>query len=131
MKRLTGRIKGVNVDAEIDWFAGTDPIPDFLDNASRPDCVDLTRLDDLEPAVAVVVVIAEAGQRGANARVNVGIVGQKAFSVRVEEIGAVVDGRLLAWSATEDFGPPSISLKGSMTPTQLYLIRLTDDYQSE
>lgn len=60
MKVLTGRIKGVNVDAEIDRLAGTDPISDFLDNASRPNRVDLSRLDDLESAVAVIIVIAGA-----------------------------------------------------------------------
>ena len=96
MEGLTGRIKGVNVDAEIDGFAGTDPISDFLDNASRPDRVDLSRLDDLESAIAVIVVIAGAGQGGANAGVNIGIIGQKAFSVRVEEISAVIDGGLFA-----------------------------------
>lgn len=116
MERLTRRIKSVNVDAKIDGFAGTDPISDFIDNTSRPNRVDLARLDDLESAVAVVVVIAEAGQGGTNAGVNIGIVGQKAFPVRVEEIGAVIDGSLLAWSATEDLGPPSISLKRSMSP---------------
>ena len=96
MEVLTGRIKCVNVDAEIDGFAGTAPISDFLDNASRPDRVDLPRLDDLEPAIAVIIVIAGAGQGGANAGMNVTIVGQKAFSVRVEEIGAVIDGGLFA-----------------------------------
>lgn len=115
-QRLTGRIQSVNVDAEIDGFAGTDPISDFLDNASCSNRVDLTCLDDLESAVAVVVVITEAGQGGANTRMNIGVVGQQAFSMRVEEIGAVVDGGLLAWGATEDLGPPSISLKRSMPP---------------
>ena len=96
MEALTGRIKGVNVDAEIDGFAGTDPISDLLDNASRPDRVDLSRLDDLESTIAVIIVIAEAGKGGANASVNIGIIGQKAFFVRVEEIGAVIDGGLFA-----------------------------------
>lgn len=40
---------------------------------------------------------------------NVGVVRQKSFFVRVEEVSAVVDRGLLAWSPTEDFRTPGIS----------------------
>lgn len=133
MNRLTGRIKSINVNAEVDRFAGSNPISDFLDNASRPNRIDLARLDDLESTVAVVIIVAEAGQGGANARVNICIVGQKAFSVRMEEIGTVVDGGLLTWGATEDLGPPSIALKmlKIKSPSiDMSTTRLTGDCQS-
>lgn len=119
--KLTGRIKSVNIDAEIDGFACSNSISDFLDNASGPNRVDLACLDDLESAVAVMVVVAETGQGGTNTCVDVGIVVQKTFSVRVEEIGAVVDGGLLAWGTTENLGPPGVSLTRSLTSTNRYL----------
>ena len=43
---------------------------------------------------------------------DVGVVGEEAFLVRVEEVGAVVDGRLLGWSPAEDFRPPGVSSEG-------------------
>lgn len=130
--RLTGRIKSVNIDAEIDGFACSNSIPDFLDNASRPNRVDLACLDNLESTVAVIVVVAETGQGGTNTCVDVGIVVQKTFSMRVEEIGAVVDGGLLAWCATEDLGPPGVSLTSQSLPRiDTSGIRLTGDCQNE
>lgn len=44
---------------------------------------------------------------------DAGVVGKKALFVSVEEIGAVVDGGLLAWCAAEHFWAPSVSFEES------------------
>lgn len=40
---------------------------------------------------------------------DVGVVGEKAFGMRVVEVGAVVDGGLESWGSAEDFRTPGIS----------------------
>lgn len=74
--------------------------------------VDFARLDDFKAAVAVVVVVGQARQGRADAGVDVGVVGQETFAVRVVEVGAVVDGCLLGGSAAEDFGFPCVAVGG-------------------
>lgn len=74
--------------------------------------VDFPRFDDFEAAVAVVVVVAEAREGGADAGVDVGVVGEEAFGVGVVEVGAVIDGGLVSRSAAEDFGAPGVSVSG-------------------
>ncbi len=63
------------------------------------DGVDGARLDDLEAAVAVVLVVGGAGERGADAGVDVAVVGEEAFLAGVVEVRAVVDAGLLGGGA--------------------------------
>lgn len=44
---------------------------------------------------------------------DVGVIGEKAFGMRVVEVGAVVDGGLEGWSSAEDFGFPGVSNAGA------------------
>lgn len=74
--------------------------------------VDFARLDDFKAAVAVIVVVGQAGQSRTDAGVDVGVVGQQAFGVRVVEVRAVVDGCLLGGGAAEDFGFPRVAVGG-------------------
>lgn len=106
----TGRIQSIDIDAQIDGFLGPDSALDLLDDARGADVVDGAGLDDLEAAVAVVVVVGQARQSGADAGVDVGVVGEEAFAVRVVEVGAVVDGRLGGWGAAEDTRAPGVAV---------------------
>lgn len=54
---LTGRIEGVNVNAEVDRLLSTNPFLDFLDDTISANFVNLACLDDLEAAVAVILVV--------------------------------------------------------------------------
>ena len=109
MGERTGRIQGVDVDAEVDGLLGPDALANLRDDARGADRVDLAGLDDLEAAVAVVLVVRGPGQRRADPGVDVGVVGEQAFLRRVEEVRAVVDGGLLRGRAAEDFGLPGIA----------------------
>lgn len=71
----TSRIQCVDVDTQIHGVLGADSVSDLLDYPGRADGVDLARFGDLEAAVAVVVVVRQAGQRGADAGVDVAVVG--------------------------------------------------------
>ena len=105
-----GRVEGVDVDAEVDGVGGADTVADLLDDACRADGVDGAGFDDLEAAVAVVGVVGGAGEGGADARVDVGVIGEEALFVGVVEVGAVVDGGLVGWGAAEDFGAPGVEV---------------------
>lgn len=107
---VTGRIQSIDIDAQIDGFLGPDSAFDLLDDARGADVVDGAGLDDLEAAVAVVVVVGQARQSGADPGVDVGVVGEEAFAVRVVEVGAVVDGRLGGWGAAEDARAPGVAV---------------------
>ena len=76
----------------------------------RAEGVDVARLDAREAAVAVVVVVREAGEGGADAGVDVGVVGEEALLGGVVEVGAVVDGGLAGRGAAEDLGPPGVEV---------------------
>ncbi len=106
----TSRVQGVDVDAKIHRLACADPVFDFLDDPLRPDRIDGAGLDDFEAAVAVVFVVAGTGKRGADAGVNVAVIGQQAFQVGMVKVGPVVDRRLRRGRTSEHFGPPSVSL---------------------
>lgn len=56
-KERTGRIQSIDINTQIYRSLGPHPIADLLNNARRPDRVDLPRLHNLEAAVSVVVVI--------------------------------------------------------------------------
>jgi hypothetical protein len=107
--QLTSRIKSIDIDTQIHRLLRSDPVLDLLDDAISTDLVDLTCLDDLETAVAVVLIVRGAGERRADAGVDVGVVGQEAFLCGVEEIGAVVYAGLFGWGAAEDFGSPCVA----------------------
>lgn len=106
--RGKGRVEGVDVDGQVDGPLGADAVADLLDDAVHADGVDLAGLDDLEAAVAVVLVVGQARQRRADAGVDVRVVGQQALLRRVVEVGAVVDRRLLAGRAAKDLGAPGV-----------------------
>ena len=74
-RKHTSRIKRIDINTQIHRLLRPDSIPDLLDDACRADGVDLSRFRDLEAAVAVVFIVAEAGQGGADAGVDVAVVG--------------------------------------------------------
>ena len=106
-----GRVQGVDVDGEVDGVGGADAVADGLDDAGGADAVDVARLDPGEAAVAVVVVVAEAGERGADAGVDAAVVGQQALLRRVVEVRAVVDGGLLAGRAAKYLRLPRVEVR--------------------
>lgn len=93
---LTGRVKSVDVDAEVDGLLRADSVFDLLDDAINTDLVYLTRLDNLEAAVAIVLIVRWPREGCADSSMNVSVVGKETFLSSVEEVGAVVDGCLLA-----------------------------------
>ena len=110
--KLTGGIQSVDVDTQVNRLLRADPVADLAHNPVHANGVDLAGLDDFEAAVAVVVVVGEAGQGGADAGVDVGVVGQEALGVRVVEVGAVVDGRLRRGGPAEDARFPCVAVGG-------------------
>ena len=74
-KTHTSRIQSVDIDTQIHRPRDPDPLPYFPDNPLRANRIDFSCFHDLEAAVAVVVVVGEAGEGGADAGVDVGVVG--------------------------------------------------------
>ena len=109
--KLTSRIKSVNVDTQIHGLLRAYPVLDLLDNAIDANLVDFACLDNLKAAVAVVFVVGRARQRGPDAGVDVGVVGEQAFLCGVEEVGAVVYAGLFRGGAAEDFGTPCVACR--------------------
>ena len=107
-------VQGVDVDAQIHWFLRADSISDLLDDPTRPDRIDFPRLHNLEPAVSIIVVVAQPAQRRADPRVYVRIVRQQSLSVRVVEICAVVYRGLKRRGSAEDFGLPGVEVRVEM-----------------
>lgn len=103
---LTSRVERVDVQAQVHGISGTHALADLLDDAVRPDGVDLARLDDLEAAVPVVLVIRGPAERRADAGVDVGVVLEEALLRRVVEVRPVVDAGYLGGGAAEDLGAP-------------------------
>lgn len=91
------RVKSVNVNGQIDRVLGTNTVANLLDDSSHANIrvVDLTSLDTLETAVAIVGVVRRTGEGSADSSVDVGVVGKKTLLMSVEEVGTVVDGSLL------------------------------------
>lgn len=83
-----GWVEGVDVDAEVDWLVGgfglgvgvrgggggPDTVADTLDYSCCTDGVNLAGFDDLEAAVAVVVVVGGSREGSADPGVDVGVV---------------------------------------------------------
>lgn len=107
---FTCRVQSVNVDGKIDWLLGADTVSYLFDYAGHANRVNLPRLNNLEAAVSVVVVIAHSAQRRADPSVYVCVVRQQPFPVRVVEVRAVVDGCLGRRGSAEDFGPPGVEV---------------------
>ena len=72
----TSRIQRIDINTQIYWLLCSNSVPDLLDNACRADAVNLASFGNFEAAVAVVFVIAKTGQSGANAGMDVRVVGQ-------------------------------------------------------
>lgn len=108
----TSRIQGVDIDAQIDGLLGPDAFSDLLDDAMSADGVDGAGLDNLEAAVAVVFVVGGAGEGGADAGVDVAVVGEETFLAGVVEVRAVVDAGLFRGGSAEDFRPPCVAVVG-------------------
>ena len=119
---LTGRVKSINVNAEVDRLLGTNPLLDLLDNTISANLVDLTCLDDLEAAVAVVLVVRRSRQRSADSSMYVGIVGEKTFLGSMEEVSAVIDRSLLTGGATEDLGLPGVKMAVEVDDTDRTIV---------
>jgi hypothetical protein len=106
---LTSRIQRIDVNAQVNRLLQPYPLPNLLNNTIRTNLVNLPRLHNLEATVAVVLVVRGAGQGGADAGVDVGVVCEQAFLGRVEEVGAVIDASLFAGCAAKDFRTPSVA----------------------
>lgn len=74
--RRERRVQGIDIEGQVDGVGRADALDDLLDDALGADLVDLAGLDDLEAAVPVVLVVAGPAERGADARVDVGVVGE-------------------------------------------------------
>lgn len=113
-RRLTSRIEGINVDAKIYWLFGANAVLQLVDNTLHTNGVNLACFNDLEAAVAVVLVIGRTAESGTDTGVNVCVVGKKSFLGSVPEVSAVVDASLLARRAAEDLGLPGVAVKTQM-----------------
>ena len=109
-RRRKRRVKGIDVDREVDRVLVSDALVDFLDDTGGADLVDLTGLDNLEAAVAVVLVVGEAGQGSADSGVDVGVVAHQTLLCGVVEVGSVVDAGLLGGCAAEDLWSPGVEV---------------------
>lgn len=105
-KKLTSRVQCINIQTEVDRVLRAHALANLLDNAIGSDGVDLARLNDLEAAVAIVLVVRGAAERRANAGVDVGVVAKETLHCGVVEVGAVVDAGDLGWGAAKDLGTP-------------------------
>jgi len=103
---LTGRIQRIDIERQVDGVRGTNPIQDPLDDAVGANGVDLAGLDDLEAAIAIVLVVTWPAECCADSCVDVAVVPEQAFLRRVVEVCSVVDAGYLRRRAAEHFGPP-------------------------
>ena len=109
-KRRTCWVQGVDVDGQIDWLLRADSVSDFLDDARHANRINFPRFHNLEPAIPIIVVVAQPAQRCANPGVYVCIIRQQSLSVRVVEIRAVVYRSLQCRGSAEDFGFPGVEV---------------------
>lgn len=109
--RRERRVQRVDVERQVDRPLRPDAVDDPLDDALGADGVDLARLDDLEPAVPVVRVVAGPAERRPDARVDVRVVCEKTLARCVVEVCPVIYARYLGRRAAEDFGSPFCAAK--------------------
>lgn len=105
-EQLTSWVQRVNIQAQVHRVLRAHPVADLLDDAIRSDRVNLARLDDLEAAVPVVLVVRGTAERRANAGVDVGVVAKETLLCSMVEVGAVVNARNLGGRAAKDLGTP-------------------------
>ena len=113
---LTCRIQGVNINTQIHGLRGSDSIPDLPDDPVHADGVYLPGLDDLETAVAVILIVRWPGESGSDPGMYIRIVRQETFLARMIEIGTVIDTGLLGRCTPEDLGLPRITVLGLARP---------------
>jgi hypothetical protein len=94
---LTSWVKRVNVKREIDWLGSTNASFDLLDDTIHSNGIDLSRLYDLKSTISVVLIVTGTTQCGANACVDVGVIGEQTFLGSMVEVCAVVDASNFAW----------------------------------
>lgn len=75
--RCKSRVEGVDVERQVDGLGGANAGLDLVDDALDANLlvVDLAGLDDLEAAVAIILIVAGSGEGGADAGMDVGVVG--------------------------------------------------------
>ncbi len=118
---LTSRVQGIDVQREIHGLLSSNALSDLLDDTVGADCVDLTCLDDLKSAVAIVLVITRPAESGADAGVDVRVVSEQAFLRGVVEVGSMVYTCHLRRRAAEDLGAPCLGVSSTMKwITKLY-----------
>lgn len=106
----TGGIQCIDIDTQI-YGLLAHSLPDLFDDTRRTDGVDFSGLDDFKPAIAVIVVVAQSGEGGTDAGVDVAVVGEEALGVGVVEVGAVVDCGLGGRGAAEDARTPGVTVE--------------------
>lgn len=106
--RGKSRVEGVDINGEVHRVLGADPVDDSLDDTFCANGVDFAGFDNLETAVAVIVVITWATESGTDTSVDVGIVGEQAFLRSVVKVRAVVNGRDLGGRTAKYLGLPCI-----------------------
>jgi hypothetical protein len=74
------------------------------------DSVNFTSFNNFKSAITIILIIARPRQRGANAGMNVAIVGEQAFLRSVIEICTMIDTGLLGRSTSEYFWLPCITI---------------------
>lgn len=70
-RELTSWVKCINVDAQIHRLGRANPLLDLLDDTVGTNLVNLSGLNNLEAAIAVVLVVGGSRQRRADAGVDV------------------------------------------------------------
>lgn len=106
----TCRVQRIDINAQV-YGLLAHSLPDLLDDTRRTDGVDFSGLDNLKPAIAVIVVVAQSGEGGTDAGVDVAVVGEEAFGVSVIEVSAVVDCGLGGRGAAEDARTPGVTVE--------------------
>jgi hypothetical protein len=110
MDELTRGIKSINIDAEIDRVFGAYSVSDFFDNTVGTNLVNLAGLDNLKAAISIVLIVTWARERGADARMDVGVVGKQALLGSMIKICAVIDASLLRGCASKNFWLPCVAV---------------------
>lgn len=108
---LTSRVQRININTQINRPFRPHPLSYLLHNPLHTHLIYLPRLHNLKPAVTVIVVIAQPAERRPYPGVDIAVVGQQPFLVRVVEVRPVVDGRLFGRGAAEDFGLPRVEVR--------------------
>jgi hypothetical protein len=105
-RKLTSRIQSINIQTQINRILRPHPLLYPVNNPLGPNDINFTGLDNLKPAIPIILIVARPAKRGANARVDIGVVAEEAFLRGVVEVRAVVDGGYFGGGTAEDFGPP-------------------------